>query len=74
MPAHDWSRIPAGLFHEFHQSWSVRMKDALNQGILPDGYYALVEQRLQGPEPDIIAVETAQPHDCLLYTSPSPRD
>jgi len=39
------------------------MKDALNQGILPDGYYALVEQRLQGPEPDIIAVETAQPHD-----------
>jgi len=59
MPAHDWSRIPAGLFHEFHQSWSVRLKDALNQGVLPEGYYALVEQRLQGPEPDIIAVETA---------------
>jgi len=36
----------------------VRIQDALNAGVLPKGYYALVEQRVGGPEPDVIAVET----------------
>lgn len=58
MPIHDWTRVNAGLFHEFHQSWTVRIKDALNVGGLPKGFYALVEQRVDGPEPDVIAVET----------------
>lgn len=57
MPIHDWTRVQSGLFHEFHQSWSVRIKDALNGGGLPRGYYALVEQKVDGPEPDVIAVE-----------------
>ena len=35
MPIHDWSRVPSGLFHDFHQSWSIRIKDALNSGRLP---------------------------------------
>jgi len=43
MPLHDWTRVPAGLFHDFHQSWSIRLKDALNAGRLPDGIVALVE-------------------------------
>jgi hypothetical protein len=60
MPIHDWTRVDAGLFHAFHQSWSVRIQDALNAGILPKGYYALVEQRVGGPEPDVIAVETSR--------------
>ena len=30
MPIHDWTRVPSGLFHDFHQSWSIRIKDALN--------------------------------------------
>ncbi|HET6576610.1 MAG TPA: DUF4058 family protein [Fimbriiglobus sp.] len=58
MPIHDWTRVDAGLFHAFHQSWTVRIQDALNAGILPKGHYALVEQRVGGPEPDVIAVET----------------
>jgi hypothetical protein len=57
MPIHDWTRVQSGLFHEFHQSWSVRIKDALNGGLLLKGYYALVEQKVDGPEPDVIAVE-----------------
>jgi hypothetical protein len=44
MPLHDWTRVPAGLFHDFHQSWSVRIKDALNAACLPKGLTALVEQ------------------------------
>ncbi len=51
MPIHDWTRAQAGLFHEFHQSWTVRIKDALNGGGMPKGYYALVEQKVDGPEP-----------------------
>ena len=57
MPLHDWTRVQSGLFHEFHQSWSVRIKDALNGGLLAKDFYALVEQKVDGPEPDVIAVE-----------------
>lgn len=58
MPIHDWSRVPAGIFHDFHQVWSVEIRNSLNRSILPEGYSALVEQRVDGPEPDVIAVET----------------
>lgn len=58
MPIHDWTRVPAGLFHHFHQDWSIELARALNGGVLPPGFYALVEQRVSGPEPDVIAVET----------------
>jgi hypothetical protein len=58
MPLHDWTRVPAGLFHDFHQSWSIRIKDALNAGRLPDGTIALVEQRSGPREPDVLAIET----------------
>ena len=46
MPIHDWTRVQSGLFHAFHQSWSVRIQDTLNDGRMPDGFYALVEQRV----------------------------
>ncbi len=26
MPLHDWSRIPAGLFHDFDQTWAIQIK------------------------------------------------
>src|SRR5580704_10049479 len=57
MPLHDWTRVPAGLFHDFHQSWSIRVKDALNAGRLPKGLVALVEQRAGPLESDVLAIE-----------------
>ena len=57
MPIHDWSRLPSGLFHDFHQSWSIRIKDALNSGRLPKGVAALVEQRTGPKESDVLAIE-----------------
>jgi len=57
MPMHDWTRVPAGLFHDFHQTWSIHLKTALNQGRLPSGFSALVEQRAGGREPDVLAIE-----------------
>lgn len=54
MPIHDWKKVPAGLFHDFHQSWSIRIKDALNSGRLPRGVAALVEQRSGPLEADVL--------------------
>src|SRR5262249_21392871 len=54
MPIHDWTRVDAGLFHAFHQGWIVALSDALNLGVLPPNYYALVEQGIPGPIPDIL--------------------
>ena len=57
MPIHDWTRVQSGLFHHFHQDWSIEITRTLNRGRLTKGYYALVEQKVDGPEPDVIAVE-----------------
>jgi hypothetical protein len=46
MPVHDWTRVPAGTFHDFHSAWIIHLKEALNGGVLPDNYYAMAEQYL----------------------------
>jgi len=53
--------VPSGLFHDFHQSWSIRIKDALNAGRLPRGISALVEQRAGPREADVLTVESRKP-------------
>lgn len=58
MPLHDWARVPAGLFHDFHQTWSIHIKTALNAGILPKGLSALVEQKVGPLEADVLTVES----------------
>ena len=45
MPIHDWSRVDAGTFHDFHNGWITHLKETLNGGVLPQGYYAMSEQR-----------------------------
>lgn len=57
MPIHDWTRVPAGLFHHFHQDWTIELARALNRGRLPKGVEALVEQRLGPREGDVLAIE-----------------
>lgn len=42
--AHDCSLVSAGVYHDFHNAWLTMLRQALNSGILPQGYYALVEQ------------------------------
>jgi hypothetical protein len=56
MPVHDWTRVDAGLFHAFHHHWISTLCDALNGGGLPPDYYALPEQRIRGPIPDVLAL------------------
>ncbi len=57
MPIHDWTRVPAGLFHHFQQDWSIEIARMLNRGRLPEGISALVEQRLGPRESDVLAIE-----------------
>jgi hypothetical protein len=59
MPIHDWTRVDAGLFHDFHQRWTGNLSDALNLGGLPTNYFALVEQRIKGPIPDVLTLQLA---------------
>ncbi len=56
MAIHDWSRVDSGIFHDFHYSWVFRIRDALNNGVLPSDCYALVEQRTGGKEPDVVTL------------------
>jgi hypothetical protein len=62
MPLHEWGEVDAGLFHHFHQDWSVELTRELNRGRLPKGYSALIEQRTPDREPDVLAVERRGEH------------
>ena len=59
MPIHDWTRVDSGLFHAFHQGWIVALCNALNTGTLPADYFALAEQSIRGPIPDVLTLRLA---------------
>ncbi len=61
MPIHDWTRVRPNRFHDFHQRWTVAIRNALNAGQLPPGYFAMVEQKTGGPEPDVVTLALAPP-------------
>lgn len=61
MPIHDWTRVRANRFHDFHQRWTVAICNALNAGRLPSGYFAMVEQQAGGPEADVITLALTPP-------------
>lgn len=57
MPVHDWTRVEAGIFHDFHHTWITEIKRALNNGLLPADYYALAEQSAGGLGPDVLTLQ-----------------
>jgi hypothetical protein len=57
MPIHDWTRVQAGTFHDFHQVWTIALRNALNTGGLPPGYFAMADQVISGPTPDVITLK-----------------
>jgi hypothetical protein len=56
VPIHDWTRVTAGIFHDFHLGWILALKQVLNGGFLPPGYYAMAEQIAGGTGPEARAV------------------
>src|SRR5262245_49912175 len=61
MPIHDWTRVDHGTFHDFHQGWCPAIRTALNNGLLPPDYSAMVEQHADRGIPDILALEVGSP-------------
>jgi hypothetical protein len=60
MPAHDWTRVSDGTFHDFHYSWVLEIKRTLKRGLLPKGYYVMAEQ-FGGDlgAPDVLTLQAA---------------
>jgi Protein of unknown function (DUF4058) len=56
MPIHDWTRVDAGLFHDFHQDWTIELRRTLNAGRLPAGFVALTDQQTGGGIRDVLAL------------------
>jgi hypothetical protein len=56
MPMHDWTKAPAGTYHNFHVLWLSRITDSLNANLLPPGYFAMAEQVIGGPIPDVVTL------------------
>src|SRR5207247_6476085 len=57
MPVHDWNRVTAGTFHDFHLAWIAELRRTLNGGLLPQGYYALAEQVAGEIIPDVLTLQ-----------------
>jgi Protein of unknown function (DUF4058) len=75
MPIHDWTRVKAGTFHNFHVLWTSTLTNRLNAGLLPAGYFAMAEQIIGGPEPDVVSLHTRPRPDSggVAVAPPSPK-
>ncbi len=62
MPVHDWTKVDAGVFHDFHCAWIIHIKEALNAGLLPDGYYAMAEQHARDRIADVLTLHVPSPN------------
>jgi hypothetical protein len=57
MPVHDWTRVEAGIFHHFHNEWMPAICNTLNDGLLPEGFYALIEQHAGSYIADVLTLQ-----------------
>jgi hypothetical protein len=62
MPVHDWTRVEAGIFHDFHNAWITHIRDVLNGGLLPPDFYALAEQHAGRLVANILTLHASRPH------------
>jgi hypothetical protein len=53
---HDWTRVPAGIYHHLHGYWIGEVGRAIGPGKLPMGYSALIEQVIGRAVPDVPTV------------------
>ncbi len=60
MPVHDWTRVSAGTFHDFHNAWITELRNALNGGLLPPGYYAQGEQFAGQIQTDVLTLHAGR--------------
>src|SRR5689334_3749422 len=56
MPMHDWTRVDPNDYHDFHYTWIAALKNALNDGRLPPGYFAMADHTVPPIIPDVITL------------------
>jgi hypothetical protein len=74
MPIHDWTRVSAGIFHHFHRAWILSISRALNAGVLPSDYYALIERIAGGLARDVLTLESVRREPALAGEEPTVPD
>jgi len=55
--------VDDGLFHAFHLGWIIELCRALNAGTLPPSYFAMAEQSIRGPIPDVLTLRLSSVKD-----------
>jgi hypothetical protein len=70
MTIHDWTRVEAGTFHDFHLRWIGHIAEALNNGLLPADYYAQAEQHAGERIADVLALHASDPD--IVPSAPAP--
>lgn len=77
VPIHDWTLVPAGIFHHFHHEWISVISRAVNHSLLGTSYYALAEQIAGGMGPDVLTLQRPfakeTPHSPERKSKSSPR-
>jgi hypothetical protein len=63
MPIHDWTRVDAGLCHDFHQSWTSTLCDHLNRSGLPSDHFALIEKPIRKPMAEFLKLQLSPKED-----------
>jgi hypothetical protein len=51
--------VDAGIFHDFHTVWIGALRNLLNEGLLPEGYYALAEQHAGRAIADVLTLHAS---------------
>lgn len=69
MPMHNWTKVPPGTYHNFHYRWIAAIMDQLNAGLLPPGCFAMAEQVIGRPEPDVVALKGFEVSDQSIAQS-----
>ncbi|MGC8640916.1 MAG: DUF4058 family protein [Isosphaeraceae bacterium] len=60
MPIHDWTRVPAGTWHDFHLAWIAALHRVMNCGLLAPDYYAQAEYSTGSVGPDAISSDPVE--------------
>ena len=83
MPIHEWSRLEARFFRDFHNRWYAELSNVMNEGLLPPEYYSLIEQNageiltdiltLHGPLPNGYPGPDAPPGSPIALATVAPK-
>jgi hypothetical protein len=60
MPLHDWTLVDAAIFHDLHVGWLAELQGILKGGVLPEGYYALIDQHAGRAIADLLTLHSGR--------------